>query len=255
MALTKTAVILVTGASSGIGEATVKRFAKEGYLVVAGARRLDKLQALEKQFPGRIMPFVLDVTKRKDVEEAVKKIQKEIGPIDVLINNAGLALGLDPAHKANIEDWDHVVDVNIKGLLYCTKAVLPSMVERNQGYIINIGSVAGTYPYPGGNVYGATKAFVHQFSLNLKADLLGTNVRVTCIEPGLVETEFSLVRYHGDQQKARSVYEDAEALLPDDIAELIYTCATQKSHVNINTIEVMPVCQASGKFEINRNKH
>ncbi|MGE5195919.1 MAG: SDR family NAD(P)-dependent oxidoreductase [Anaerolineae bacterium] len=246
-------IVMVTGASSGIGAAVARRFAKGGHRLILTARRQERLEALKKEIGNQTSLFPLDLRSWKGVEEMAKKIEKDNGPIDVLINNAGLGFGLEPAHLANLDEWETCIDVNIKALLYCTRAILPSMVERNQGHIINLGSVAGTYPYPGGNVYGATKAFVHQFSLNLRADLLGKNVRVSCIEPGLVSgTEFSEVRFRGDLKKARAVYEKTQALQPEDIAETIYFCATLPSHVNVNILELMPVLQASAPLAVYR---
>jgi len=187
--------VVITGASAGIGEAIAKRYAREGFHLFLLARRQEKLQALKNQLNCPVDVFTLDVKDKASVNDVFNRIIEK-GPIDILVNNAGLALGLDPAHKAQLDDWEEMIDCNIKGLVYCTRAILPSMVLRNKGHIIHLGSVAGTYPYPGGNVYGATKAFVHQFSLNLRADLLGTDVRVTCIEPGLVgDTELSFVRF------------------------------------------------------------
>lgn len=233
--------IVITGASSGIGAAAARRFAKEGHSVVLLARRKEKLIALRDELDGRQAVFELDVTKQLSVE----KVFKEIGLVDVLVNNAGGAFGLDLAQDANLKEWEQCIEVNINGLIYCTHSVLPGMVKRNQGHIINIGSTAGTYPYPGGNVYSGTKAFVEQFSLSLRADLLGTQVRVSCIEPGLTgETEFSKVRFRGDEAKAKNVYEKTKPLKPEDIAEVIYFCATLPPHVNINTVEMMPVSQA-----------
>lgn len=169
------------------------------------------------------------------------------------MNNAGLALGLEPAHKCNMEDWEQMVDTNIKGVLYCTRKILPLMVKQNKGHIINIGSIAGTYPYPGGNVYGGTKAFLKQFSLNLKADLIGTKIRVTNIEPGMVETEFSLVRYKGNKEKSDNVYSNMIPLTADDIADIVLWCNERPWHVNINSIEVMPTEQAFSPFAVHRN--
>lgn len=241
--------IVITGASAGIGLAAARLFAKKGHTVTALARRLKPLEALSKEFPGLIFPFSLDVSDK----EAVQKTFLNITNIDVLINNAGAAFGLDLAQTAKIEDWEKCVDINIKGLLHCTHRVLPEMVKKNAGHIINLGSVAGLYPYPGGNVYGATKAFVHQFSLNLRADLLGTAVRVSCIEPGLVGgTEFSEVRFKGDKQRARKVYEKTTPLTPEDIAETIFFCVNAPSHVNINHLEVMPVMQAFNPLAVYR---
>ncbi|HET9989759.1 MAG TPA: SDR family NAD(P)-dependent oxidoreductase, partial [Kofleriaceae bacterium] len=191
----------------------------------------------------------LDVRDRSAVEVALAGLE-----VDVLVNNAGLALGLEPAPRASLDDWDQMVDTNCKGLLYVTRALLPGMVARRRGHVINLGSVAGTYPYPGGNVYGATKAFVHQLSLNLRSDLHGTGVRVTCIEPGLVGgTEFSLVRFAGAADKAAAVYANTQALGPGDVAEAVVWAAAQPPHVNINVIELMPVVQSFAPFQIQRS--
>jgi NADP-dependent 3-hydroxy acid dehydrogenase YdfG len=190
----------------------------------------------------------LDVRDREQVFE-------EFGSqtdIDVLLNNAGLALGLEPAWEVNIDDWETMVDTNIKGLMYCTRALLPQMVKRDSGHIINIGSTAGSWPYPGGNVYGGTKAFVQQFSRNLRADLIGSKVRVTNLAPGMAESEFSKVRFKGDDEQAEKVYQGAEALRPVDIAETVFWVVNRPAHVNINAIEMMPVDQAWGPFSIHR---
>ena len=236
-------IALVTGASAGFGAAISKRFAAEGWTVFGAARRADRLAELP------VTPLVLDVRDSDSVAAALR----DIGPIDVLVNNAGLAAGLDPAHKASLDHWDRMVDTNVKGLMYVTRAVLPGMVERNRGHIINIGSVAGTYPYPGGNVYGGTKAFVQQFSLNLRADLNGTRVRVTNVEPGLVGgTEFSNVRFDGDDARAAKVYQGAEALTPEDVADTVWWVASRPERVNINTVELMPVTQSFGPLAIHR---
>jgi 3-hydroxy acid dehydrogenase / malonic semialdehyde reductase len=244
--------IVITGASAGIGSAIAKRFAKEGYHLFLLARRYEKLEALKNQLSCPVDIFELDVTDRKSVLDVFSRILKK-SPIDILVNNAGLALGLDPVYKANLDDWETMVDTNIKGLLYCTHAALPSMVSKNKGHIINLGSTAGKYPYPGGNVYGGTKAFVQQFSLNLRTDLLGTDVRVTCIEPGLVgQTEISVVRFKGDEQKAKNVYERSDPLVPENIAEAIFWCCHQSPHVNVNILELMPVCQASSALTVVR---
>jgi 3-hydroxy acid dehydrogenase/malonic semialdehyde reductase len=250
----KTAVI--TGASAGIGAAAARRFAKEGYRVVLLARRREKLEEMRQELgKENAVVYELDVTSKTSVEETINRIENEVGPIDVLVNNAGAAFGLEKAFEANLHEWEKCVDVNIKGLLYCTRAVISGMVERDSGHIINLGSIAGTYPYPGGNVYGASKAFTHQFSLNLRADLLGTAVRVSCIEPGLVGgTEFSQTRFRGDVEKAKKVYENTQALTPEDIAEAIFFCAGAPPHVNINTVEMMPVSQASAPLSVFREK-
>jgi 3-hydroxy acid dehydrogenase / malonic semialdehyde reductase len=252
--MTNKKTALITGASSGFGQATARLLAKQGWRVVLCARRIDRLeklsQDLTQEFATESHYFQLDVTDRNAVLAAIEALPEEWKAIDLLVNNAGLALGLDKAHQANLDDWDTMVDTNIKGLTYVTRAVLPLMVERNQGHVVNIGSIAGNWPYPGGNAYGATKAFVRQFSLNLRADLLGTRVRVTNIEPGLAETEFSLVRFKGDSNKADNVYQQVEPLIGDDIAEAVVWCANQPAHVNINSIEVMPTCQSFGPLAV-----
>ena len=241
--------IMITGASVGIGAAAARLFAKEGHELVLAARRKHKLEELREELGNRSEVYELDVACRADVEEAFR----HIGPVDVLINNAGLAIGLDPAQEARLDEWERCIAVNINGLLYCTHAVLPGMVQRNQGHIVNLGSIAGNYPYPGGNIYCGTKAFIHQFSLCLKADLLGTNVRVTCLEPGIVEeTEFSKIRFRGDEARAKKIYEQAQALTPEDIATAIAFCVNAPAHVNINTMELMPVSQAFAPLSVFR---
>jgi 3-hydroxy acid dehydrogenase / malonic semialdehyde reductase len=193
------------------------------------------------------------VRDREAVEFAITNLPAAFAAIDILVNNAGLAKGLEPAQRATVDDWDQMVDTNCKGLMYATRAVLPGMVARGRGHVINLGSVAGSYPYPGGNVYGASKAFVHQFSLNLRSDLHGTGVRVTCIEPGLAGgTEFSTVRFNGDQQRASAVYTGVDALGPDDVAEAVHWVASLPAHVNVNVLELMTVAQSFGPFQIHR---
>lgn len=246
-------LVVITGASAGIGASTAHRFAKEGFRLALTARRLDRLEQLQKELKTESSVYALDVRSADDVAETFQKIEQAQGPVDILVNNAGLGYGLEPAYQGNIDEWDQVIDTNIKGLLYCTHAVLAKMVKRDQGHIINIGSIAARYAYPGGNVYGATKAFVRQFSFNLRADLIGTQVRVSCIEPGLVGgTEFSVVRFRGNKDLAEKVYANTQPLTPDDIAEVIYYCHSLPPHVNINTLEVMPVMQASGPLAIYR---
>jgi len=246
--------IVITGASAGIGAAIARRFAKEGYFLFLLARRQEKLEELRQEIgKERVRLFSADVAVRPEVEKVFAQIEKEAGSIDLLVNNAGAAFGLDRAYEAKIEEWEKCVDVNIKGVIYCTRCALPNMVKYNKGHIINLGSTAGSYPYPGGNVYCGTKAFVEQFSLNLRADLLGTQVRVSCIEPGLVGgTEFSNIRFRGDEAKAKSVYDKTCPLMPEDIAEVIYFCASLPPHVNINTVEMMPVSQAFAPLAVHR---
>ncbi len=246
--------ILITGATSGFGQACAVKFAKQGWKVIATGRREQRLDELVSDLgPEQICPIVLDVRDRQAVQEAVAGLPSEFSSVDVLFNNAGLALGLGPAYEASLEEWDQMVDTNIKGLTYCTRAVLPGMVERRSGHVVNMGSIAGDYPYPGGNAYGATKAFVKQFSLNLRADLAGTRVRVTNIEPGLSESEFSLVRFKGDRDKADKIYQGTDPLRPEDIAEMVYWVVNQPAHVNINRLEVMPTCQSFAGLAIDRD--
>jgi NADP-dependent 3-hydroxy acid dehydrogenase YdfG len=247
-------IALITGATSGFGAACARRFAAEGWRLILCGRRQERLDELRIELAATapVYTFPLDVRDEKAVNAAVAALPVEFTEIDLLVNNAGLALGLEPAQRCDMQDWQDMIDTNIKGLLYCTQAILPGMVERNRGHIINIGSVAGNYPYPGGNVYGGTKAFVKQFSLNLRADLLGAKVRVTNVEPGMAETEFSLVRFKGDDNKAGRIYEGVQPLRPEDVADVVYWAATRPAHVNINRVEVMPVCQAFSPFAIHR---
>ncbi len=247
-------IVLVTGASAGIGEKTVIKFASLGHKVIAIARRVEPLLKLKEQFPEFILPLVLDVTDRKSVEVLPQNLPQAWQDIDILVNNAGLARGVDLAQDADLSDWEEVIDTNNKGLVYMTRTLLPSMLKRNHGHIINIGSIAGSWPYKGGNVYGASKAFVRQFSLNLRTDLHGTALRVTNIEPGLVgETEFSYVRFRGDENKAQELYKNTQALTPEDIAESIYWASAQPKHVNVNSIEIMPVAQTYAGLIVDRH--
>lgn len=250
-------IVFITGATSGFGRACAWRFANEGWRLILAARRNERLKELQKEL-GKMEPvhiITMDVRNRKAVQVATENLPNEFKNVDVLINNAGLALGLEPANEADLDDWETMVDTNIKGLMYCTRSLLPGMALRKQGHIINIGSVAGNWPYPGGNVYGATKAFVKQFSNNLRSDLLGTRIRVTNIEPGMAESEFSVVRFEGDKDKAAQVYEGMKPLTPDDIAEIVFWVASRPSHVNINSLEVMPTSQSWAPFAVQRNKN
>lgn len=246
-------VIFITGATAGFGAAMVKRFINSGHKVIATGRRAERLEKMKAEYGSNLHTLVLDIQNKEKVSEAIDSLPADFKMIDVLINNAGLALGTNPAQTSKIEDWDTMVQTNINGLLYCTQKILPLMVKRNIGQIINLGSVAGEYPYAGGNVYGATKAFVHQFSLNLRSDLLGTNIRVTNIEPGMCNTEFSEVRFSGDKEKADAVYKGITALSADDIAETIEWVVSRPAHVNINVISLMPVQQAFAGFSVHRN--
>lgn len=249
-------VVFVTGASVGFGEATVRRFVAAGHKVIAAGRRVALLNTLADEL-GRdnVLPLQLDVRRRGAATEALTGLPRGFAQIDVLVNNAGLALGLENAPEASLDDWDTMIDTNVKGLVYTTRAVLPGMVARGRGHIVNIGSVAGNWPYPGGNVYGASKAFVRQFSLNLRADLLGTPVRVTNIEPGLAGgTEFSEVRFKGDTKRSSQVYADTKPLSAEDIADAVFWAVGQPAHVNVNSIELMPVCQAFAPLAVSRGE-
>jgi 3-hydroxy acid dehydrogenase/malonic semialdehyde reductase len=249
---TQPGTVFVTGASSGFGTAIARRFATQGFRVVASARRADRIKALAAELGPAVLPVTLDVRDRSAVAEIVAGLPADFAEIDILVNNAGLALGMGQAQDADLDQWDQMIDTNCKGLTYCTRAILPGMVARGRGHVISLGSVAGTYPYPGGNAYAGSKAFVHEFSLALRSDLSGTGVRVTCVEPGMADTEFSLVRFRGDQQKADATYNGFQPLTADDIAESVYWAATLPPHVNINTIELMPTAQSFGAFQVAR---
>jgi 3-hydroxy acid dehydrogenase / malonic semialdehyde reductase len=249
MALT----ILVTGATAGFGAAMARRFVRDGHRVIAAARRVDKLQALQAELGSALLPLALDVTDAKAIATLPGSLPAEWREVDVLVNNAGMARGLDPAHKASVADWDQMVAVNVSGMMHMTHALLPGMVERDRGHIVNISSTAANYPYPGGHVYGASKAFVTQFSLNLRADLVGMSVRVTDLEPGLCGgTEFSVNRFGGDTARASAVYAGTVPLTADDIAEAAAWVIGLPPHMNINRMEMMPTCQAPGPLAIKR---
>lgn len=244
-------IALVTGASSGFGQATCRKLIADGYKVIGTARREDKLKSLASELGCNFLPLVLDVTKNDAVESLLLQLPKEFQPIDILINNAGLALGIEPAYQANYDDWETMIETNIIGLVHLTHQILPGMVERNFGYIINLGSVAGSYAYKGGNVYGASKAFVKQFSANLRTDLLGKKIRVTNIEPGLCGgTEFSNVRFHGNNEQAAAVYKGVDYIIPDDIANTISWLVNTPPHFNVTSIEIMPVAQAQAGLSV-----
>lgn len=246
--------VLITGASAGFGEALAKLLVAKGHKVIGCARRLDRLNALAEDLGELFLPVVMDVTDIAAIPKILADLPANFKQIDVLVNNAGLALGTEPAHNSDLADWTRMVDTNVKGLMAVTHAVLPAMVERNSGYIINVGSIAGNWPYYGGNVYGATKAFVKQFSLNLRADLLGTQVRVTNLEPGnIAGTEFSNVRYHGDDDKAAKVYSGFKNMTGDDIGDILLWLIESPAHINVNRLEVMPVAQTYNGLTIAKN--
>lgn len=244
--------ILITGSTSGFGKACAKRFGANGWKLILCGRRLERLQELEKELSQKVPVHIasFDVRDREAAKKTVENLPEEFADVDVLLNNAGLALGLNPSYQTDLDEWENMVDTNIKGLMYMTRFVLPGMVERKKGHVVNLGSTAGNWPYPGGNTYGASKAFVKQFSHNLRCDVHGTGVRVTNIEPGLAETEFSVVRFNGDAEKAASLYEGTEPLTGTDIAECIWWAVNQPAHVNINRIEVMPTCQSCAPLRV-----
>lgn len=244
----KNQIVLITGASSGIGAACTKIFADAGAKLILAARRLEKLQQLVETLPvtsDQIHLVQLDVRDRLAVESAISNLPPLWSNIDILINNAGLSRGLDKLHEGDFQDWEEMIDTNIKGLLYLTRYVVPGMVNRGRGHVVNIGSIAGHQTYPGGNVYCSTKAAVKAISEGLKQDLLGTPIRVTSVDPGMVETDFSNVRFHGDTERAKKVYQGVTPLTPDDVADVVFFCTTRSPHVNINEVILMPVDQAS----------
>nr|WP_315401318.1 SDR family oxidoreductase [uncultured Duganella sp.] len=246
-------IVFITGATAGFGAAMARTFVQNGHKVLISGRREDRLQTLSAELGDAVLPVVLDVTDRASIKAALDGLPAGWKQIDVLINNAGLALGVTPAHEASLDDWDTMIATNCSGLVAMTRAILPDMVKRGSGTVINLGSVAGAYPYPGGNVYGATKAFVEQFTLNLRADLVGTGVRATNLAPGLCGgTEFSNVRMKGDDAAAAKVYEGTTPLTAEDIANTAFWIATLPPHININRIEMMPTCQGFSPFAIKR---
>jgi 3-hydroxy acid dehydrogenase / malonic semialdehyde reductase len=248
-------VAVITGASVGIGEATAEQFAKNNLKLVLVARRRDKLEAISKRLSKFTACHILpcDLTDKAAITAGLQSLPPDFKDVDVLVNNAGLALGLEPAQKTSWQDWQTMIDTNITALAFMTRSLLPGMVERNRGHIVNVGSVAGTYAYAGGNVYSASKAFVEHFSRNLKADLLGTAVRVTNIEPGMVAgSEFSLVRFGGDKERSEQVYAGAEPLMPESIADAILFAVSRPTNMNVTRIEVMPNCQAPSRLAIHR---
>ncbi|WP_141058126.1 SDR family NAD(P)-dependent oxidoreductase [Stenotrophomonas rhizophila] len=249
--MTRTA--LITGATSGFGAAAVHRFAQAGWRVIATGRRAERLQPLVDAYgPERVHAAVFDVRDSAAMEAALAALPADFAAIDLLVNNAGLAQGTAPAQSASLDDWRTMIDTNVTALVTLTHRLLPQLVER-KGAIINISSVAGVYPYPGGNAYGGTKAFVSQFSLGLRADLHGTGVRVTTIEPGMAETEFTLVRTHGNQAASDTLYTGANPMTADDIAEQIFWVANLPTHLNINRLELMPVSQSFAGFQVARD--
>jgi NADP-dependent 3-hydroxy acid dehydrogenase YdfG len=248
----KDQIVLITGASSGIGAACAKIFAEAGAKLILVARRQERLEELAQMLKGTAVHLLpLDVRDRVSVESAFSSLPADWSNVDILINNAGLSRGLNKLHEGSIQDWEEMLDTNIKGLLYCTRFLVPGMVNRGRGHVVNLGSIAGHQTYPGGNVYCASKAAVKAISEGLKQDLLGTPVRVTSVDPGLVETEFSNVRFHGDTDRAKKVYQGLTPLTPEDIADVIFFCVTRPAHVNISEILLVPTDQATATL-VNR---
>lgn len=242
---------LITGATSGFGKSSVKKFINNGWQVIATGRREDRLSDLKDELGDSLHYLNFDMQNRQAIEDAVDSLPEDFKNIDLLINNAGLALGTAHAQNCDLDQWNTMVDTNIRGLMTLTHKILPKLID-SKGAIINISSVAASYPYPGGNVYGGTKAFVVQFSLGLRSDLHGTGVRVTCVEPGMAETEFTLVRTKGDQEASDKLYSGANPMTGGDIAETLFWIATLPAHMNINRIELMPVNQSFSPFQIHR---
>ena len=246
--------VLITGATGDFGKAFVRRFSANGAKLILAGRNAEKLETLKNELNTNCHIGVCEMGDKACITSFIQSIPAEFQDIDLLINNAGLALGLEPAYEVDPDDWDTMIDVNNKGLVRITRLVLDGMQKRKKGHIINIGSTAGNYPYPGGNVYCASKAFVKQFSLSLRADLGGTNIRVTNIEPGMVETQFSTVRFKGDTDKAAGVYADTAPLQAEDVAESVFWAACLPEHFNVNRLEIMPTVQSFGPLPVERKK-
>ncbi len=245
----KDQIVFITGASSGIGAACVEAFAKQGCHLILAARRENRLvklaETLKSQYKIKVYPLVLDVSDREKVFESIASLPQEWQEINILINNAGLAVGLEKLHEGDVDNWERMIDTNIKGLLYVNRAIIPGMVKRNMGHIIHLGSIAGHEAYPGGNVYCATKHAVTAINRCLKMDLLGSKIRVSSVDPGMVETEFSQIRFKGDSKKAETVYKGLTPLTGEDIADAVIYCATRPEHVNIREMVIFPTDQAS----------
>jgi len=250
----KNKIVLITGASAGIGAACAKAFAQQGAKLILNARREERINnlsaSLTEKYGTQIKKMILDIRDHSMIKESFNSLPDKWKKVDILINNAGLAKGTDKIQDASVEEWEEVIDTNIKGLLYITREVLPHMIERERGHIINLGSVAGREVYIGGNVYCATKFAVNAISKAIRADCLDKKIKVSSVDPGMVETEFSIVRFHGDKEKAKKVYEGLQPLTPEDIADAVLYCATRPPHVNINEILLTPLAQASAFYSV-----
>ena len=256
MSSIKNKIVLITGASSGFGEACAKLFAKNGAKLILAARRKNRLdllcKELKRKYGSETTALELDVRNRRQVEKIIGNLPAKWKNIDILINNAGLSRGLDKIQEGSIQDWEEMLDTNVKGLLYVSRAVLPLMVKRNSGHVVNIGSIAGHEVYPKGNVYCASKHAVDAITKGMRMDLNGTNIKVTTIDPGLAETEFSLVRFRGNSEKAEAVYKGLEALTADDIADAVYYAVTRRTNFVVAEMVLLPLCQASAQV-VHRN--
>ncbi len=248
----KPKIVFITGATGDFGKAFAQKFADLGCPLILHGRNNDKLESLRENFSVPVHTALFDITNRSAMETAIAELPSPFKNVELLINNAGGALGLDKAQDSDLDDWDEMVAMNVSGLIRMTRLILPIMVDRKCGHIINIGSTAGNYPYPGGHVYCASKSFVKQFSLSLRSDLQGTNIRVTNIEPGMVQTQFSLARFKGNVEKADAVYANTKPLFADDVANSVVWAATLPPHVNINRIEMMPTMQSPGALQVER---
>ncbi|MGD0340434.1 MAG: SDR family NAD(P)-dependent oxidoreductase [Bacteroidales bacterium] len=248
-------IIMITGATAGFGRATAMKFAQNGYDVIITGRRKDRLEKLEKEllkYKVKVLLLNFDVRKNSEVSKVIDNLPEDWKKIDILVNNAGLAAGLEHVNEGSVDDWDRMIDTNVKGLLYVTRAVSPLMVARNKGHIFNIGSIAGRFSYENGNVYCATKAAVDSLTRSMRIDLLKHNIKVTQIAPGMAKTEFSLIRFHGDENKAKAVYKGIDALTADDIADAIYYCASLPAHVCINDLVITPTQQADAFYNFKK---
>jgi NADP-dependent 3-hydroxy acid dehydrogenase YdfG len=245
MSIIKNKIVFISGATAGIGQSTARKFAEKGAKLVLAARRMDRLTEIKKELDADIHTIQLDIRNHEEVNKAISNLPDEFKDIDILVNNAGLGRGLDKLHQANRESWEDMIDTNIKGLLYLSRSIIPQMVERNQGHIINIGSIAGHEVYPGGNVYCATKHAVDAITKGMRLDLLESQVRVSTVDPGLVETEFSEVRFYGDTERAKKVYQGYTPLNPEDVADTIVWIAERPPHVQIAEVIILPTDQAS----------
>ena len=245
MSILKDKIVFITGASSGIGRACAEVFAAEGCRLILSARRYERLEQLQSELEIESIIIELDVRDQKKVKQAIRSLDESWSDIDILINNAGLARGLSKLHEGELSDWEEMIDTNVKGLLYVSREIIPGMVKRNRGHIVNIGSIAGHEVYPNGNVYCATKHAVDALTRGIRIDLVDTSIRVSTVDPGLVETEFSKVRFHGDSDRSKKVYTGMQPLTGEDIADTVLYCVSRPEHVQIAEVIILPTAQKS----------